>query len=151
MARYTTEFDVETSPETVFAFLEDFTNAADWDPGVASAERLDEGAIGVGSRFGLDLLVAGRTQRWVYEVERHEPTARVTFATRTSRATGIDDVTVRANPDGGSHVVWDATFRFTGVLGSLIDPAFNVVFQRIGSKAVSGLRPALAALAFNEA
>ena len=151
MARYTTEFDVETSPATVFAFLEDFTNAADWDPGVASAERLDAGAIELGSRFGLDLLVAGRTQRWVYEVERHEPEQRVTFATRTDRATGIDDVTVRATPDGGSHVVWDATFRFNGALGSLIDPAFNLVFQRIGAKAVSGLRPALAALAFNEA
>ena len=55
MARYTTEFDVETSPATVFAFLEDFTNAADWDPGVASAERLDGGTIAKGSRFGLDL------------------------------------------------------------------------------------------------
>ncbi len=151
MARYTTEFDVETSPETVFAFLEDFSNAADWDPGVASAERLDGGPIGLGSRFGLDLLVAGRTQRWVYEVEEHEPTSRVTFATRTDRATGIDRVTVVPGPDGGSHVTWDATFVFNGLAGSIVDPVFNVVFQRIGSKAVSGLRPALAALAFNEA
>ena len=150
MARYTTEFDVDTAPDTVFAFLADFTNAADWDPGVAAAERLDGGPIQVGSRFGLDLLVAGRRQRWVYAVERHEPDQRVTFATRTDRATGIDDVTVRPTPDGGSHVVWDATFRFNGLLGALVDPVFNVVFQRIGAKAVSGLRPALAALAFNE-
>lgn len=147
MARYRTDFEVDTSPDTVFAYLEDFSNAADWDPGVASAERLDDGAIEVGSRFGLDLLVAGRTQRWTYVVERHEPTSRVTFATRTSRATGIDDVTVRPTADGGSHVVWDATFRFNGLLGTLVDPVFNVVFQRIGAKAVSGLRPALAALA----
>ena len=150
MARYTTEFDVDTSPETAFAFLEDFTHAAEWDPGIASAERLDNGPIGVGSRFALDLLVAGRTQRWVYEVEEHEPTSSVTFATRTSRATGIDRVTIEPTGDGGSHVTWDATFEFAGVLGSLIDPAFNLLFQRIGSKAVSGLRPALAALAFNE-
>ncbi len=151
MARYTTEFEVETSPETVFAFLEDFTNAADWDPGVASAERLDEGPIGLGSRFGLDLLVGGRTQRWVYEVEEHEPVTSVIFATRTSRATGVDRVRVAPTADGGSHVTWDATFEFTGLVGSVIDPVFNLVFQRIGSKAVSGLRPALAALAFNEA
>lgn len=150
MARYTTSFDVETSPETVFAFLEDFTNAADWDPGVAAAERLDEGPIGMGSRFGLDLLVAGRTQRWVYEVEAHEPTTSVTFATRTNRATGIDRVSIAPTGDGGSHVTWDAEFTFSGTLGRIIDPAFHLVFQRIGSKAVSGLRPALAALAFNE-
>jgi carbon monoxide dehydrogenase subunit G len=150
MARYTTEFDVDTSPETVFTFLEDFTNAADWDAGVADAERLDDGPIGVGSRFGLDLLIGGQTQRWVYEVEQHEPNEQVTFATRTKRATGIDIATVVANPDGGSHVSWDATFRFNGPFGALIDPAFNLVFQRIGAKAAAGLRPALAALAFNE-
>lgn len=150
MARYTTEIEVDAPAETVFAFLEDFTNAADWDPGVAAAERLDAGPIGVGSRFGLDLLVAGRTQRWVYEVERHEAPHRVTFATRTARASGIDDVTVTSRPDGGSRVGWDATFRFHGLLGSLADPAFNLVFQRIAGKAVGGLRTALAALAFSE-
>ena len=150
MARYTTEFDVETSPETVFAYLEDFTNGPDWDPGIADAERLDDGPIGVGSRFALDLRVAGRTQRWVYEVEEHEPHRRVTFATRTSRATGIDRVVIEPQPDGGSRVTWDATFTFAGTLGSLIDPAFGLVFHRIASKAVDGLRAAVAALAFNE-
>ena len=150
MARYTTEFDVETSPETVFAYLEDFTNGPDWDPGIADAERLDEGEIGVGSRFGLDLLVVGQTQRWVYEVEEHEPTSRITFATRTSRATGMDRIRIDARPDGGSHVRWEASFEFTGTVGSLVDPVFGLLFHRIASRAVSGLRPALAALAFNE-
>lgn len=150
MARYTTDIEVDAPADTVFAFLEDFTNAADWDPGVADAERLDDGPIGVGSRFGLDLLVAGRTQRWVYEVERHDAPHRVTFATRTSRASGIDDVTVVELPGNRSRVTWDATFRFSGLLGSLVDPAFGLVFQRIADKAVAGLRTALAALAFSE-
>ncbi len=150
MARFTAEIEVDASPETVFAFLEDFTNAADWDPGVEQAERLDDGPIGTGSRFALDLLVAGRTQRWVYEVERHDAPQRVTFATRTSRATGIDDVSVAATPGGGSHVTWDATFRFSGLLGSLADPLFAPVFRRIAGKAVAGLRSALAGLSFGE-
>lgn len=147
MARYTAEIEVDAPAETVFAFLEDFTNAAGWDPGVAAAERVDDGPIEAGSRFALDLLVAGRIQRWVYTVERHEAPSRVTFATRTARATGIDDVTVRATPDGGSHVTWDATFRFSGVLGTLVDPLFHLVFQRIAGKAVAGLRAALAGVA----
>lgn len=149
MARYTTEIAVDAAPDVVFAFLEDFTNARDWDPGVADAERLDEGPIGEGSRFGLDLLVAGRTQRWVYVVERHQAPERVTFVTRTDRALGIDDVTVRPDGAGGSRVTWDATFRFTGLVGALVDPAFGLVFQRIAGKAVQGLRAALAALSFD--
>ncbi len=146
MARYTTEVEVDAPAETVFAYLEDFTNAAAWDPGVAAAERLDDGPIGVGSQFGLDLVVAGRTQRWVYEVERHQAARRVTFATRSGRATGIDDVTVTPTATGCT-VGWDATFRFAGLLGRLIDPVFDRVFQRIAGRAVYGLRPALAELA----
>ena len=149
MARYTTEIDVDASPEVVFAYLEDFTNAADWDPGVEAAQRLDDGPIRVGSRFALDLLVAGRTQRWVYEVERHDPAARVTFATRTQRATGIDDVTVVPRSNGGSRVTWDASFRFSGLLGAVVNPVFSLVFPRVADKAVAGLRPALAALPTN--
>lgn len=150
MARYTTEIDVAASPEAVHAYLADFTNAAAWDPGVAAAVRLDDGPIGVGSRFGLDLLVAGRTQRWVYEVERYQVPGRVTFATRTSRAVGIDDVTVIPTTDG-ARVRWDATFRFTGVLGRLADPVFAVVFRRIAGRAVAGLRAALGDLAADRA
>ena len=146
MARYTTQIEVDAPAETVFAYLEDFTNAADWDPGVAAAERLGDAPIGVGSRFALDLAVAGRTQRWVYEVERHQAPDRVTFASRTRRATGIDDVTVTSTADGCT-VGWDASFRFNGLLGRLVDPVFDLAFRRIARHAVDGLRPALAGLA----
>ena len=142
MARYTTQIETDLTPEEAFAFLEDFSNAADWDPGVASAERLDDGPIGVGSRFGLDLLVAGREQRWVYTVEVHEAPRRVTFVTRSGRAVGIDAVTVVPTGDG-ARVDWDATFRFTGLLGAVVDPVFGLVFDRIAGKAVDGLREAL--------
>lgn len=146
MARYTTQIEVDAPAATVFAYLEDFTNAAAWDPGVAAAERLGDGPIGTGSRFALDLVVAGRTQRWVYEVERHQAPDRVTFATRTDRATGIDDVTVTATATGCT-VGWDASFRFNGLLGGLVDPVFGLAFGRIARHAVDGLRPALAELA----
>lgn len=145
MARFTTTIDTAASPEAAFALLEDFTNAADWDPGVAAAERLDEGPIGVGSRFGLDLDVAGRVQRWVYTVEVHDAPRRVTFVTRSGRAVGIDAVTV-VPTDTGCRVDWDATFRFTGALGAIVDPAFGLVFDRIARKATDGLRDALTAL-----
>ena len=145
MARYTTSIDTGATPEEAFAFLADFTNAEDWDPGVESAERLDDGPIGVGSRFGLDLVVGRSTQRWVYTVEVHDPPRRVTFVTRSGRAVGIDAVTVVPTA-GGARVDWDATFRFTGLVGALVDPVFQLVFNRIAGKAVAGLRDALQSL-----
>lgn len=145
MARFRTLIETAATPARAFAFLEDFTNAADWDPGVAAAERLDEGPIGVGSRFGLDLAVAGRTQRWTYVVEVHDAPRRVVFVTRGSRATGVDAVTVVPTATG-SRVEWDAHFGFDGVLGALIDPVFGLVFDRIARRATAGLRDALQAL-----
>lgn len=150
MARFTRSIDTHASPEEAFAFLEDFSNAADWDPGVAAVERLDEGPIGLGSRFGLDLDVAGRIQRWEYTVEVHEAPRRVTFVTRSPRAVGIDAVTVVPTAEG-ARVDWDATFRFTGLLGATIDPVFGLVFRRIVDKGVDGLAAALAELGRAEA
>lgn len=145
MARFTTSIETAASPAEAFALLEDFTNAADWDPGVDSAERLDDGAIAVGSRFALTLLVFGQRQRWVYEVAVHDPTRRVTFVTSSGRATGIDAVTI-VPTDDGCRVTWDATFRFNGALGALVDPVFGLVFDRIAEKATDGLRDALQGL-----
>lgn len=146
MARRTITLDTHADPATTFAFLEDFSNAADWDPGVQSAQRLDTGPVALGSRFALDLLVAGRVQRWTYVVETHEAPRRVTFVTRSRSAEGVDDVTVAPGPAGGSRVTWDASFAFSGLLGRLVDPLFQVAFSRLVDKAVAGLRVALDAL-----
>lgn len=146
MARYTTTIDVDLPAGVVFRFLEDFTNAADWDPGVAAAERLDDGPVGRGARFALDLAVGPTTQRWVYVTEQHDPDRHVAFATRSSLAEGRDDVTVTPRGADACTVTWDATFRFTGLLGRLADPVFGVVFDRIAGRATDGLRDALHAL-----
>ena len=145
MARYTTTIETSASPEEAFALLEDFSNAEDWDPGVAAAERLDDGPITTGSRFGLDLRVGRSTQRWVYTVEVHDAPRRVTFVTRSGRAVGIDAVTVVPTA-AGARVDWDATFRFTGLVGAIVDPAFQLVFDRLAGRAVDGLRRALTVL-----
>lgn len=146
MARYTTTIDVAADPATVFAFLEDFTNAEDWDPGVAAARRLDDGPVEVGSRFALDLAFAGRSLTWVYEVTEHDAPQRVTFTADEGTASGRDQVTVVATGDG-CQVTWDATVELKVPFGGLVDPLFGLVFTRIADKATDGLRAALAGIA----
>jgi carbon monoxide dehydrogenase subunit G len=139
MARFTTDIDVALPAAEVFAYLADFSNAQDWDPGVATAVRLDDGPVTVGSRFALDLAVGSSTQRWTYVTEVHEVPTRVRFATSGRFAEGADDIGVVARGDGACTIEWDARFGFTG-LGRLIDPLFQLAFNRIAGKAVDGLR-----------
>jgi hypothetical protein len=47
-------------PGRAFAYMADFSHAAEWDPGVAEAIRVDGGDVGQESIFDLTVLVGGR-------------------------------------------------------------------------------------------
>ncbi len=51
---------IETSlpAEDAFAFIADFANSQVWDPGVATAERIDPGPVGLGARYKVERPVA---------------------------------------------------------------------------------------------
>ena len=51
MARYTATVETPRERRDVFAYLSDFSTTQEWDPGVAEAERLDDGPVAVGTRF----------------------------------------------------------------------------------------------------
>ena len=45
MASYRGTIVSTRSPEETFDYMADFANAADWDPGTAWAEHIDDGAV----------------------------------------------------------------------------------------------------------
>ena len=49
MARYRGTVISTRPAEETFDYMADFANAAQWDPGTADAERLDDGPVGLGS------------------------------------------------------------------------------------------------------
>ena len=53
MARYQATISSPRPPADTFGYLATFSNAAEWDPGVLSAEQLDSGPVGPGTRFRL--------------------------------------------------------------------------------------------------
>ncbi len=63
MARYRGTVLSTRSAEDTFDYMADFANAAVWDPGTASAERLDPGTVGLGSTFRLGVRVGIRGRR----------------------------------------------------------------------------------------
>jgi carbon monoxide dehydrogenase subunit G len=48
------ELEVARALDEVFAFVGDFTNTKDWDPGVADARNETGEPIGVGTRYAVD-------------------------------------------------------------------------------------------------
>ena len=70
------------SPGRAFAYMADFSHAAEWDPGVAEATRVDGGDVGQGSVFDLTVLVGGRRLPMRYEVTDYVLVRLPTFVAR---------------------------------------------------------------------
>src|SRR6476659_9042211 len=74
--------------DETFAYVADFANSQTWDPGVATAARLDAGAIGLGSRFRLGSRVAPMD----YRISVFEPTERVILVGAGSGVSAVDEI-----------------------------------------------------------
>jgi dehydrogenase/reductase SDR family member 12 len=138
MARITEHLAAPVTPEVAFDNLADFTTTADWDPGITAAERLDDGPIGLGSRFRVRSKSGLVTVPLVYEITRYERPDRLVLTTEGTVHRGEDDVRFEAR-DGGTAVTWNAMFAVRGPVGRLLDPVLSVGFRRVGKAAVAGL------------
>ena len=72
--------------QDAFDFIADFANAAQWDPGVASAVRLDAGPIREGTRVRLGVRMAGRVAPMEYVVTTW---SRRTASCSAGRGSGV--------------------------------------------------------------
>lgn len=145
MARVSAPLSVPIAPEVAFDNLADFTTLAVWDPGIAATERLDDGPLGVGSRFRVHVKLGPVTWPFIYEITVYDRPHRVVLETKGPLHHGEDDVTFVAE-DGGTRVTWNAMFRVRGP-GRLLEPALKVGFGRTVAEAVEGLEPFLRELA----
>lgn len=141
MASYRTTVASPWPVDQAFAYLGDFSNVAAWDPGVVSSSRLDEGEVGLGSRFEVETSTAGRRQRLVYEITEWDPPRRLVLVGENSALRSVDTLTF-AERDGGSSVTYHADLALRGP-ARFADPLLHLAFQVIGKKAADGLRRAL--------
>lgn len=124
-----------------FAFLADFANAAIWDPGTATAERMDDGPIGVGSSFALGVRMVGSIRPMVYRIVRFEPDREVVLEGTGSGVAATDTMTFE--PIGeGTRVHYQADIRLLG-WRRLLEPFLGGAFGRIASEARAGMERTL--------
>jgi hypothetical protein len=144
MARVSIDRKVPITCAAAFDAVADFTSSAAWDPGIASARRLDDGPLGVGSRFEVRYRFGPVTSPLVYEIVRYDRPSRVVLATDSLLHTGEDDV--RFEQVGlATEVRWLARFGFRGP-GRLLEPLLRVGFPRVAREAADGLATYLSEL-----
>jgi carbon monoxide dehydrogenase subunit G len=142
------ERTIETTcgADAAFAFVADFSTTARWDPGIIAAKRLDDGPIGVGSRFELVSRFGRREQTIVYEITGFEPPSRVTLVGDGGSFRGTDVIAFEPRPGGGTRVRYQADLSLKGV-AALALPFIRTRLDTMSDDAVAGLRSALDALA----
>lgn len=144
MASYETTVETRRPIDEVFAYLAEFSNTAEWDPGIVEAERLTHDELGVGTRFRVVSSTAGNQQTIEYEVTEFEPPNRVVLVGQTPRLRSIDVLTFTELDGGGTRVTYRADLALLGA-ARLADPVLHVAFQFIGRRADQGLREVLGA------
>lgn len=141
MPRYRTVIPSNWSTERAFAYMSDFSNAQEWDPGVLEAHRLGAGPIGVGTEFDLTVKFAGQRLVLRYRVRDFEQNRRIVFEALTKSLRSVDAL-IFTPRSGGCEMTYDADLRFTGV-ATVANPPLAMVFRRVGNRARDSLRELL--------
>ena len=129
-------------PSEVLAYMARFSNAAEWDPGVASAEELSPGPAALGSTYRLMVLFLGLRVPLVYKVTEFDPPHRVVVEAENSMVRSVDTMEVAPEGEGGSTLTYHATLILKGP-AVVLSPIVIRAFKKTGSRAAEGLHAAL--------
>jgi carbon monoxide dehydrogenase subunit G len=140
MPSVTRTFTTTASPEAAHAYLADFRNAEEWDPGTQSCERTS-GDGGVGTTYRNVSSFLGREVEITYTTAELAPTTRVHLRGTNESFEGHDIFEIR--PSGrGSEVTYRADMSFSG-LSKLAAPAVAAYLPILARKTVDQLRSCL--------
>jgi dehydrogenase/reductase SDR family protein 12 len=129
--------------EDVFRYTADFSNIEQWDPGVSDSHKLSDGAVGLGSRFRLQVRTGPTTTAMDYVITGFEPPHRVVLEGSGETIHAVDEIRF-SEADGATRIDYTAEITLSGLAG-LFEPLVDKALDRIGKKAMAGLEDALSA------
>src|ERR1700759_4085593 len=141
MPRYQASIESSRSAADAFAYLAAFDNIRDWDPSVASARRLDEGELRIGSTFEGVVRLGTRTLPLRYEIGRLEPGKLVAVEAQSRWFRSYDVITIEPRGEG-SHVRYDALIALKKI-AKIAAPIVGRALGKIGADAAGGVRRVL--------
>jgi carbon monoxide dehydrogenase subunit G len=128
--------------EAAFDYVADFANAREWDPGVATARRIDDGPVAVGARYELGVRMGGRVAPMEYRITHLDPPRRVVLAGSGSNVEAVDNIRFERSGDG-TVIDYTADIRLGGLL-RLAQPFLGRSFAKIARDAAGGMERTLA-------
>lgn len=141
MARFSETIETPASPSSAFAYVADFTTAAEWDPGILESRRVGEGGPGVGARYDVVAEFRGRKVPFRYEIRQYEPERRIVLHGEGGKAVS-DDIIVFEPTGSGTRITYTADLRLTGIW-RVAEPFLGGTFAEMGRKALAGLQAEL--------
>ena len=127
--------------DRAFAFIADFANAAQWDPGVATSERSGTGPVGVGARYRLGVRLRGKVSPMDYVITGFEPSRRVVVTGTGSGVEAVDDIRFEAT-ETGTRIDYMADIRLKGLM-RLAAPFAGGAFAKVARDARDGMQRTL--------
>jgi carbon monoxide dehydrogenase subunit G len=122
MARVRGSIDIDRPVDEVFDVVADQTNEPLYNPAMTASRRVDDGPIGVGTRFLATVLTRGKPQQVEIEVTGLERPTEIASRSVMGRSTVVGRV--RFDPVGsGTRLGWDWDVQVGGgarVLGPLV-------------------------------
>ena len=143
MVQIAREFEVPCPQGAAVAYLADFANAVEWDPGTVSCVRDGDPAAPVapGATWTNVSKVLGRETTLTYELVTLTGD-HVVLEGSNKTADSKDDITVTAVDERTSRIRYEATITFKG-LAKLSDPLMALVFKGIADETVDDMTAAL--------
>ena len=145
MTRLTETIETTLPIEATFAYLADFANSREWDPGVATAERIGNEPIGVGTSYRLGVRVGNRERPMEYTVSNFDPLRRVVLVGSGSGVSAVDTIEFARTPTG-TRVDYTADITLQGLM-RLVQPFIGGTFAKIARDAAGGIQHQLDARA----
>ena len=127
--------------EETFAYVSDFSHAAEWDPGIAESRRLGGGPLEVGTEYDVVALFRGNRVPFRYRTTAFEQDRRVLLEGEGGKAVSTDEITFERAGEG-TRIVYDAELRMKGIY-RLAEPFLGGTMRSLGAKALAGLKATL--------
>ena len=141
MIRLRETIEVARPIDEVFAYVSNFGNAAQWDPGVADSSKSGPGPIGIGTKFDLRVKFGPRSIPMTYVVREYDPPHRVLLEGNGDSVHALDDIGFVAEPRG-TRITYTADISLLGA-SRIVEPLLKGTLDRVGRNAVRGLEAAL--------
>lgn len=146
MTRFVRQIEVPTAVDEAFAYVADFSTTAEWDPGIVEARRLDDGPLGVGSRFEVVSRFGDRRLPITYTITAFEPPSRIVLEGIGERFRGTDEIRFAPGGDGGTRIDYVADLALRGI-ARVAEPFMRGRFEQVVDEGSTGLERTLRARA----